>query len=981
MFYAKYSFYTRPQLELRDSKSTDHEPVRARTDGGFSMRDHYPLLAAAIAAALSLSAASASAGDLAGRVTEASSGRALPNATVRVPQLGRSVQANRSGEYRLDNVPAGTYAVEVDYVGLPGAKGSVTVPESGPVEQDFSLGTTPEALGVEEITVTGYRLAQITALQDKKSSQVIKESITADDAGKLPDQNAGETLARVVGVAVTTDQGEGRYVTIRGIDAALSNVTIDGQTIGSPEGDTRRVALDTVPADILSKLEVIKSATPDLDGNAIGGTINLVTPSVFDDTDGRFFSATADYGYYDLGGQNPWGGSVGWGSTFDDRFGVLLSGSYSDREFNSHNVQGGDPWVEEGDFLVPDAFDMRNYKIRRVRKGFVANLEFRPSDDVKLHWRNLYNRYEDTELQPEIELDYRNGDLENQTPTSGTFTEGEGTRANSERLEIQSILSSSLGVDWTVGDWTIAAAGTYGETKQDTPRDIAYVFETADEMPMTYDTSNRFFRVDAGPGFEDPDNFEFSEAARGHQLIEEDLRVGQLDFKRRFIWNDRDGFVKFGAKHIARESTSDQDMIVYDGFDGDYLLSQVAQSGESDFYHSERSYYSFGPFPNFQRADQFFRANESSFEISDEDTIAESFGVDYRVKEDITAGYLMGQLQVGTATFIAGARIERTETDFDAYDIQFVDGDAPNPPPQVHGTKNYTNVLPDVLMTWAIREDLLLRAAWTNTIGRPSYEQNVPFRIFEIEEDDEDIFEGAIEAGNSDLDPLESMNYDLALEWYLQPAGLLSAGFFYKDIDHPIFNRVQVLEAEEDEDGNLIPIEFEGRNYSELEIQQFQNASSGSIVGVELGFQQQFTSLPGLLRGLGVSIGYTWTDSEAEVPLTEGTRKVPFFLQSEHIGNVAVFYEISGLELRLAYAYRSEYLNSIGDTEAEDVYVDTHGQLDFKASYQFTKQASAFIQWQNINDEPLRFFSGDRSRMAENEIYSWNMLAGMTFKF
>ena len=188
---------------------------------------------------------------------------------------------------------------------------------------------------------------------------------------------------------MTTDQGEGRYVTIRGIDAALSNVTIDGQIIGSPEGDTRRVALDTVPADILSKLEVIKSATPDLDGNAIGGTINLITPSVFDDPDGSFFSATGDYGYYDLGGQNPWGGSVGWGNIFNERFGIVLSGSYSDREFNSHNVQGGDPWVEEGDFLVPDEFTMRDYLIRRVRKGFVANLEFRPNDDVKFHWRNL----------------------------------------------------------------------------------------------------------------------------------------------------------------------------------------------------------------------------------------------------------------------------------------------------------------------------------------------------------------------------------------------------------------------------------------------------------------------------------------------------------------------------------------------------------------------------------------------------------------
>jgi TonB-dependent receptor len=932
------------------------------------VRHQYSLLAAAIAAALSLPVASAGAGDLTGRVTEANTGRPLPNATVRVPQLNRSVASDRSGEYRIDGVPAGTYAVEVDYVGLPGAKGQVSVPESGATQQDFSLGSTPETLGVEEITVTGYRLAQITALQDKKSSNLIKESVTADDAGKLPDQNAGETLARVTGVAVTTDQGEGRYVTIRGIDAALSNVTIDGQIIGSPEGNTRRVALDTVPANILSKLEVVKAATPDLDGNAIGGTINLITPSVFDDEDGRFFSATADYGYYDLGGENPWGGSIGWGQTFNDRFGVVLSASYSDREFTSHNLQGGDPWEEEGDFLVPGEMTMRDYLIRRVRKGFVANFEFRPNDDLKLHWRNLYNRYEDTELQPEVTLDYRNGGLEDQTATSGTFTEGEGERINTERFEIQSILSSTLGGDITIGDWNIAASVTYGETQQDTPYDNAYIFELDDELPMSYDTSSYFWRVDAGPEFEDPDNFEFAEAARGGQLIEEDLRVGQLDFKRDIDWDGRPGFVKFGAKYISRENTSDQDMIVYDGFDGDYLLSEVAQRGDPDFYSSERRY-SFGPFPNYRRADQFFRANEDSFEVSDADTIAESFGVDYRVEETVTAGYLMGQLKIGDATFIGGARVERTDTDFSAFDIQFVDGEAQNPPPEVTGSKDYTNVLPDLLMTWAIREDLLLRAAWTNTIGRPSYEQNVPFRIFEIEEDDPGVFEGAIEAGNSDLDPLESMNYDAAIEWYLQPAGLLSAGVFFKDIDNPIFNRLQTLEDET----------FEGRFYSELEIQQFQNARSGEIIGVELGFQQQFTRLPGLLRGLGVSMSYTWTDSEAEV--FDRAEKVPFFLQSEHIGNIALFYELSGLELRLAYAYRSEYLDALGDGPAQDLYVDEHGQLDFKTSYQFTKQASAFIQLQNINDEPLRFFSGDRSRLAENEIYSWNMLAGMSIKF
>jgi TonB-dependent receptor len=329
----------------------------------------------------------------------------------------------------------------------------------------------------------------------------------------------------------------------------------------------------------------------------------------------------------------------------------------------------------------------------------------------------------------------------------------------------------------------------------------------------------------------------------------------------------------------------------------------------------------------------------------------------------------MASATVGAATFIGGVRVEKTETDFQAYDIVFVDGDTVDPPPQVTGSKEYTNWMPGVQMTWAIKENLLMRAAWTNTIGRPSYEQNVPFRVFELEESDPGEFEGEIEAGNSDLDPLESANYDLTFEWYTDNGGLLSAGVFMKDIDNPIFTRVQDLEG----------VDFEGRFYSELQISQPQNARTGEIVGVELGFQHQFVTLPGWLSGFGLSASYTWTDSEAE--LEEREDPVPFFLQSENIGNVSVFWEKSGLEMRLGYAYRSEYLFALGDGVDQDLYIDTHAQLDFKTSYDFNDQWTAFVQVQNLTDEPLRYFSGDRSRMAENEIYSWNVLAGFSVKF
>jgi TonB-dependent receptor len=931
------------------------------------------VLASAIAAILAGQGA-AFAGDVTGKVTESDSGRPLPNATVRITELNLVTQSDRAGQYRFANVPAGTYTVEATYVGLQSVSSQLAVPASGPVEAAISM-TAGEQMA--EIEVSGFRLAQLTALQDKRAALLIKESITANDAGKLPDQNAAETLARVTGVSVTTDQGEGRYVNIRGVDAALNNVTIDSQTIGSPEGDTRRVALDTVPANILAKLEVVKTVTPDLDGNAIGGSINIVTPSAFDDPDGGFFSASADIGYYDLGGQNPFGGSLAWGKVFNDKFGVVLSASYSDREFTSENVQGGDPWTEEGDFLVPDEMNIRDYTIRRVRKGLVANFEFRPTDTTKIYLRNIFNRYEDTEIQREVTYDYRGGDLEDQTATSGTFTEGEGERANSRRYEIQEIRSSSLGVEFTPGDWTIGGSFTLGKTEQDTPLDNFWSFELADEMPMSYDTSNKFFVVTAGPEFQDADNFEFNEHARGGQLIEEDLNIVQLDFKRALNFGDNSGFLKFGAKRISRESTSDQDMVIYDGFDAedDLLLSQFAEAGNPDFYRSQRNYYPFGPTVNLTAVEAFFRANEDNFEISDSDTIAESYGVDYKVAEDVTAAYMMGSATFGSATFVGGVRVEKTETDFQAYDIVFVDGEASNPPPQVLGTKDYTNWMPGLQMTWAMKENVLLRAGWTNTIGRPSYEQNVPFRIFELEdtgdvtEEGDPVFEGEIEMGNSDLDPLESMNWDLTLEWYTENGGLLSAGIFYKDIKNPIFTRLLNIEGEE----------FEGRFYDELQIAQPQNAVDGNILGVELGFQHQFVNLPGWLSGFGLSASYTWTDSEANTD--ERDEAVPFFLQSDNIGNLSLFWEKNGLEFRLGYAYRSEYLDSLGDEAFEDLYVDTHAQLDFKTSYDFTDQWTAFFQVQNLTDEPLRYFSGDRSRMAENEMYSWNVLAGFSMKF
>jgi TonB-dependent receptor len=903
-----------------------------------------------------------------GQVTDAATGRSLPSAEVSLEELNRSVLTGTNGRYSFNNVPPGSYTLTVSYIGYDSVDRTVAVSASDALSEDIAMA----AIGVtEEVVVTGYRAAQANALQDKRMAAMIKETITADDAGKLPDKNVAEALRRVAGVTATVDQGEGRYVTVRGVDPSYTNITLDNQAIGSPE-DTRRVALDTIPSEVLSRVEVVKAVTPDMDGHAVGGSINVVTPSAFDDADGSFGSATAEYGYYDLNGKHPTSLSAAWGQTFgpENRWGIMLSGSYSKRNYDTENLQGGDPWEEEGDFFIPDELVLRDYRIERLRRGIVANLEYRPNDNTKLYFRNLVNRFEDTEVQAETIWAYREGDLENQTATSGTFTEGEGERLISERLEKQSIRTSTLGGEFLLGKWLLDASVTLGEGEQDTPFDREWSFELSEVLPMTYDTSDLFFTVAAGPEFHDPALYEFNEYLRGGQLVVEDVRAFQFDLERDLNFGNRAATLKFGAKQIEREKTSDANMDVFDGFDGDLTLSGFTEAGKGDFYSSERPY-DFGPRMVFPSLEDFFSGNSGDFELSDADTVVESFGVDFRVTEEVTAAYVMGTVDVGRATVIGGVRVERTETDFSAFDLVFVDGD-PQAPAPVTGDKSYTHWLPSLQLRMALTENLLLRAAWTNTVGRPSYEVNAPFRIFEIEEDEDDpgVFEGEAESGNSDLEPLESMNFDLALEWYLESGGLLAAGMFYKDIEEPIFTRFTVLEDED----------FEGRFFSELVLETTDNAESGDIFGIEFNYQQQFLFLPSPMNGFGVAFNYTYSDSEATV--FDRADKLPFFLQSDHIGNAALFFERSGFEARLAYTYYSTYLDAVGDDVTQDLYFDDRGQLDFKASYEVTDHVSVFFSALNITDEPLRFFSGKNSgRLAENEIYSWNLAAGLRVSF
>jgi TonB-dependent receptor len=206
------------------------------------------------------------------------------------------------------------------------------------------------------------------------------------------------------------------------------------------------------------------------------------------------------------------------------------------------------------------------------------------------------------------------------------------------------------------------------------------------------------------------------------------------------------------------------------------------------------------------------------------------------------------------------------------------------------------------------------------------------------------------------------------VEWYPRPAGLVSLALFHKSIDNPIYTEVTDLED----------TTYEGRFFSELSIERPRNAKDGSITGVELNLQQQFTLLPAPFDGFGASANYTWTDSEATIFGRD--EDVPFFLQPEHVANLALFYEKFGFEGRIAWTYRSEYLDEVAGDADQDIYVDSRSQLDMKFAYAINADWRVFVEFRNLTDEPWRYLNGNR-RLAENEIYSWDAAAGVQIRF
>jgi TonB-dependent receptor len=872
-------------------------------------------------------------GTIEGRVLDKRTGNPLPGASVHVDGTSASVSTDRSGEYRLAGVPAGSRTLVVSYLGRGEGRITVDVPAGAAVKADVEL----EPLAYKEsVTVSAefIRDAQARALNQQKTAPNITNIVSADQIGSFPDPNAAETTQRIPGVSIQRDMGEGRYVIIRGTEPRLNSMMVDGERIPAPDPLLRQVAVDVIPSDLLQAIEVSKALTPDMDADAIGGSVNLVMKEAPEDF--RLFGSIGG-GYNQMlesFHQNTW--SLTTGRRFaGNKLGVIVSGSGSIVRRGNQDLE-----VVYTPANTLQELNPRWYQVNRRRLGFTGGLDYKPDGGSKYYLRGVFNRFID--------------DHENRQRVRSVVPNRRIDRELRDRTHIERVSSLTVGGDRllrTGGTFDYKLVGAYSDqvdplTMTKTFRHTNVNFEP-NVTPNSIDPDN----VQANPLNESLSNYNFLQQIRATNFSKDRDIVGAANLR---LPAGKPGhvttFVKFGAKlrdkskgrtrnetTTTTRSTLKLTDFLETGFDlrpyldGRYDLSpytrQSAVAGIPDLVPVT-------VVPNHVRDAENFDGTERT-----------------------AAGYVMAEIFVGPKLYLLpGLRYEYTWADYTGRDVHFAPNGTYLSTTPISSTSNFGVALPGLHARYAVTPNTNVRAAFTRSLARPNYYDIVPYRA-------QDDSASTITLGNAALKPTRSWNADLLAEHYFKSVGVVSAGAFYKHLDDYIFLFT-------------FPQQVGGTQY---QVTQPLNGEAASVKGIEIALQNQLRFLPSPLDGLGLYANYTYTDSSAVFPARAGKNTLPG--QSKNVGNVAASYEKGGFFGRVSVNFHGAYVDVVGASSLLDRYYDRHTQLDVSLNQKITKNVRIYASGLNLNDAKLRYYQGVTERVLQEEHYHWWTEVGLKLDF
>lgn len=910
-------------------------------------------------------------GTIKGRILDTSN-QTLPGATIYIDSLHTGVVSDINGFYTLTNIAPGTYKVKVSYVGYSPVEMTITVPEGKTVESDVMLN---DGVKLREVVVGGAFNGQRRALSSQKNAMGIVNVVSADQVGKFPDSNIGDALKRISGINVQYDQGEARFGQVRGTSADLSSVTINGNRIPSAEGDTRNVQLDLIPADMVQTIEVNKVVMADMDADAIGGSINLVTKNT---PNKRMFNATAGSGYNAVSKKAQLNLGLTYGDRFfNDKLGLMFSGSYQNAPGGSDNAEF-EYDVDDGSVVMKEA-QMRQYYVTRERQSYSLALDYEFNPDHKISFKGIYNRRNDWENRYRVV--YK--DLDESDPSEQSIelqTKGGADDTRNARLERQQTMDFTLDGEHNLGgrllmDW----AASFSRASEDRPNERYFGLKmdnnTGENLINTFRGigGRAPYSTIAIPGL-DNEGWELDELTNSNQSIYENEWKFRLNFELPLMKGLYGNTLRFGGKYTNKEKDRETTMYKYDG--EDVNDNPIFNDGGAWREHgSSQIRKGFMVGDNYPEGTHFVSKKylgSINFNSMQGEPDYEEMSGNYHAKEEITSAYLRFDQKLGQKLdLMLGLRMEHTALNYRGLNW-VVDEDENESLESTGNRKNsYTNWLPSVLLKYDVNDDLKLRASFTETLSRPKYSALIPSVNYNRADEEATI-------GNPNLKPTTSYNFDLSAEYYFKSVGLVSVGFFYKSINNVIVDEVwKGMDAQ-------LPI----TGTYDYEISKPINAYDADLFGVEVAYQRDFGFITPALKCLGFYGNYTYTANKTknhhfEHRVLEDGEDIDMIGSPEHTANASLFFEKWGFNLRLSYNFASAFVDEMGEVAQLDRYYDKVNYLDLNASYTFGKRfkTTIYADVTNLLNQPLRYYQGTKDRTAQVEYYGARFNAGIKVSF
>lgn len=886
-----------------------------------------------------------------GTITEKESGALLPGAEVSLRDTPYRTLSGSDGRYRLDGVPAGDYTLDVNYVGFEDFEASVTVAAGETVSLGIELDARYEF--AEEIVVQAVRFGQSKALNEQKQAINIKTVLSEEQIQSFPDLNTAEVLQRVSGVAIQRDNGEGRFVSMRGTPSAMTNITINGQQVAYSNSANRMVELDVISAAQLTGIEVTKVLTPDMDADSVGGAINLKTRSAFDQPDGvtNFTLGVGDnsiadgthsrsaFNYSTVGGAND---NLGFS------IGVNFARTAAERHNNEHK------WGSEdtvGGVEIPYALTNTEAQFSandRDRFGANARLEVRINENHKLDFAVVQNFREDDQDRQITRIRWDKGDYISPTEVEGLRL----VKSLHDRLEEQEITAYSVSGEHRLGlsvlDFSLSTSSAFTKKPEG---QLKPEFQARGFDLNVTDIGGK------APGWDstrqdihDSGVFEFDAVDEKFENTTSTIDTAKVDLTRPMQWGSDTGEFKLGVKIRALHKDR-ADLRSKWKWKGDDLFLDQFEAGGTNMTEGG---YNLGQQYNRSGFRSFFYGNQGPNGFVEEVRNDVNLGEPYNAEEDINSVYAMTTQEYGKLTMLLGVRAEFNDLDYSAANLVVNDDDVLRNR-QESVSRSYDFVYPNLQFRYAVSDETLVRAAFTRSMSRPNFWDSMPFSYTHT--DDEEIIRG-----NPYLDPALANNLDFLVERFLDNVGIISGGVFFKSVDD--FNFVTATTQR-------------GGEFDGYDVEEPVNGGNADLMGIEVAWQQHWDS------GFGIYANYTYTDVMS-IDLGEQTDRDDINVlpeQRENVGNLALIYEKNRILTRLALNMSDRWLSEVGDEAGTDEWADSAMYLDYSFTYLFDNGLELFLQANNLTEEIVYLYRGIASRASQQDITGRTFNAGMRWSF